>query len=186
VSSGEYEFSHHGSGAAAELLDELCVVYADAYGVGPGEKVDGFRGRAERAFAAPRFDLVTAYAGTMLAGFVFGYSLESDAWWSGLRPEPAAGFTAEDGTRTAVLSEIEVRAELQRRGLGRRLAQEFLTGRVEERATLATGRDVPSRHVYPRWGWTEVGVVPGPPGSYFSSYRLFILPLGTSRPEELP
>lgn len=186
MSSGRYEFAHHDSEAAARLLDELCVVYADAYGVGPGEKVEAFRDRAEHAFNAPRFNLVTASAGGTLAGFVFGYSLRSDNWWSGLRPEPAEGFTVEDGTRTAVLSEIEVRAKLQRCGLGRRLAEEFLAGRSEERATLATGLDAPSRDVYTRWGWSEVGVVPGDSGSYFSSYQLFILPLETSRLEEMP
>lgn len=169
-----YKFSRHGGSAAAEMLDDLAIVYADAYGVEPGEKVDGFRGRAKRAFAAPGFDLITAHAEAELVAFVFGYSLESDAWWSGLDPEPPSGFTEETGSRTVVLSEIEVVKAGQRQGLGRRLHEEFLAGRSEERATLATGSEVPSRHVYPRWGWTEVGTVPGSAGSYFAGYRLFV------------
>lgn len=173
-----YRLDHHGAAAAASLLDELSDVYADAYGVEPGEKVDAFRGRAARAIETPRFDLVTVRSGADLIGFVFGYSLPvGSTWWSGIDPPRDGEFTAETGSRTAVLSEIEVRRELQRQGIGRRLQEEFLSQRSEERATLATGVDVPSRFVYPRWGWSEVGAVPGTPGAYFSAYRRFILPL---------
>jgi len=174
----DYTLAHHGSATAALLLDELSVVYADAYGVEPGEKVEAFRGRAQQAFETAGFDLVTARSGDELAGFVFGYSLPSDSrWWQGLEPAQDADFYRETGSRTAVLSEIEVRRALQRQGLGRCLHDEFLASRGEERATLATGVDADSRHVYPRWGWTEAGIVPGAPGSYFSAYRRFILPL---------
>ncbi len=177
----DYALAHHDGAAAALLLDELSAVYADAYGVEPGEKTEAFRGRAQRAFETAGFDLVTARADGELAGFVFGYSMPADSlWWQGLEPSQSADFYRETGTRTAVLSEIEVRRALQRQGLGRRLHDAFLSARREERATLATGVDVPSRHVYPRWGWTEVGVVPGTPGAYFSAYRRFILPLTSS------
>lgn len=173
-----YRLDHHDAGVGASLLDELSDVYADAYGVEPGEKVNAFRGRAVRAMETPRFDLVTARSDVGLIGFVFGYSLPADsAWWSGIEPPRDDQFTAETGSRTAVLSEIEVRRALQRQGIGRRLQEEFLSRRAEERATLATGVDVPSRFVYPRWGWSEVGVVAGGPGAYFSAYRRFILAL---------
>lgn len=178
MTSRTNDFRHHDGAAAESMLDELCIVYADAYEVETGGKVDAFRERAERAFDAPRFDLVTAHsADALIAAFVFGYSLGSDAWWAGLDPVPEPGFTDETGSRTAVLAEIEVRKAWQRQGLGRRLQERFLDVRSEERATLATGFDVPSRFVYPRWGWTEVGVVPGSPGSYFTSYRRFVRPL---------
>jgi len=177
-----YRLDHHDAAAAALLLDELSDVYADAYGVGPGEKVDAFRGRAVRAMEASRFELVTARSDAGLIGFVFGYSLPVDsAWWGGIEPPRDEQFVAETGSRTAALSEIEVRRALQRQGIGRRLQEEFLSRRTEERATLATGVDMPSRFVYPRWGWSEVGVVPGAPGAYFSAYRRFTLPL--PRPE---
>ncbi|HEV2089328.1 MAG TPA: GNAT family N-acetyltransferase [Cryptosporangiaceae bacterium] len=173
--------SHHTSAEAQEMLDELGEVYADAYQVEPGgEKVEAFRGRAMAAFGSANFDLVTARADGELVGFVFGYSLERSAWWDGLDPQPEPGFTEENGSRTAVLSEIEVRHAWQRQGLGRRLQEEFLRTRSEERATLATGSEVPSQHVYPRWGWTKVGLVPGRPGAYFWAYWRFIRPL---RPE---
>lgn len=160
------------------MLDELSLVYADAYQVeADGEKVAAFRSRALVTFDAPNFDLVTARAGDEVVGFVFGYSLERSSWWDGLDPAPPPGFTEETGSRTAVLSEIEVRASWQRQGLGRRLQEEFLRARREERATLATGSEVPSQHVYPRWGWTRAGQVPGKPGAYFASYWRFVRPL---------
>lgn len=183
MTEDDYQFSHHDGRTAGEMLDDLSIVYADAYGVEPGEKVDAFGGRAKRAFVAPRFDLVTARDGGELVAFVFGYSLESDAWWSGLDPEPPPGFTEETGSRTVVLSEIEVLKTRQRQGLGRRLHEVFLAARCEERATLATGADAPSRHVYPHWGWTEVGTVPGSAGSYFPSYRRFVRVLGANASE---
>jgi len=171
----DYVLEHNGAETASGLLDELSDVYADAYGVQPGEKVDAFRGRAWQAFQTPGFDLVTARADGELSAFVFGYSLPvTNTWWRGVEPAQDEDFYRETGSRTVVLSEIEVRRALQRQGLGRRLHEEFLAARTEERATLATGADVPSRHVYPRWGWTEVGTVPGQPGSYFPSYRRFL------------
>jgi GNAT superfamily N-acetyltransferase len=181
--SQDYELAHNDAASASRLLDEISAVYADAYGVEFGEKVDAFRNRAQQAFQTSGFDLVTARSGGDLAGFVFGYSMPADsAWWRGLDPSQAPDFYRETGSRTLVLSEIEVRRDLQRQGLGRRLHDEFIAGRSEERATLATGLDAPSRHVYPRWGWTEVGTVPGAPGSYFSAYRRFILPLQPDEP----
>lgn len=53
--SESYDLEHNDSVAACQLLDELCVVYADAYGVEPGEKVEAFavgRGRRSRRLAS--------------------------------------------------------------------------------------------------------------------------------------
>jgi hypothetical protein len=53
---------------------------------------------------------VTARVGAELVGFAFGYSLQPEGgWWDGLSPEPPEGFIEETGSRTVVLSEIEVR-----------------------------------------------------------------------------
>ncbi|KWX02435.1 GCN5-related N-acetyltransferase [Carbonactinospora thermoautotrophica] len=176
----QLELTHHNSQEARALLDELCDVYADAYGVElDGEKVTAFRGRALKALERPRFELVTARSDGLLAGFVFGYTLPADTfWWDGLTPEPAEGFVLEDGTRTFVLAEIEVRRAWQGAGLGRRLHDAILASRYEERATLATGPGADAaRAIYERWGWQQVGKVPGGTGAYFSEYTLYLLPL---------
>jgi GNAT superfamily N-acetyltransferase len=176
---GDLLLDHHSGDAAVALLDALCETYADAYGVEPTEEKTGaFRGRAMKQLERAGFDLVTAYARDQLVGFAFGYRLQPDThWWDGLEPEPAADFATEDGARTFVLSEIEVRRAWQDQGLGRRLHDELLRNRPEERATLATGPDHAAQAVYERWGWQSVGRVPGVSGDYYSAYDLFVLPL---------
>jgi GNAT superfamily N-acetyltransferase len=165
------------------LLDDICTVYADAYGQVPGEdlvvKVDAFRDRATKALARPGYELVSAKAGHDLAGFVFGYTLPVDThWWDDLAPVPSAAFVREDGRRTFVVAEIEVARKWQGSGIGRALHDEILAARPEERATLATGPGADTaRAIYERWGWQKAGVVPGTSGDYFSEYTLYVLPL---------
>jgi GNAT superfamily N-acetyltransferase len=170
--------------AARGLLDELCDVYADAYGVeSTTDKTSAFHGRASKQFDRPGFSLVTAQVEGRFIGFAFGHTLpEGDRyWWKGLEPVPPEEFTAETGSRTFVLSEIEVRRAWQGEGVGRAVHDALLLGRQEERATLATGPDAASQLVYVRWGWRKVGRVPGAGGDYYSAYDLFVisLPLGT-------
>lgn len=45
---GGVTVDHRGAQGATALLDALCVVYADAYGVEPDVKTNAFRGRGEK------------------------------------------------------------------------------------------------------------------------------------------
>lgn len=169
---------------AAALMDQLCEVYADAYGHVPGEdthvKTAAFRDRATGALGARNYELVTAQVGDELVGFVFGYSLRQDRdWFAGLDPAPEAGFTDErGGERTVVLAEIEVRKAWQGKGIGRGLHDAFLGGRGEERATLTANPVATATHeLYERWGWQRVGTIPGRPGAYYRQYAMFVCPL---------
>jgi ribosomal protein S18 acetylase RimI-like enzyme len=175
--------AHHQAETVPALLDDICVVYADAYGQVPGEdadaKVAAFRGRAAKALSRPGYEMVVARNGDELAGFVFGYSLAVDThWWDDLSPQPSPEFLREDGSRTFVVAEIEVGRKWQGSGVGRALHDEILSGRREQRATLATGPGADTaRAIYERWGWQKIGTVPGTPGDYFSEYTLYVLPL---------
>ena len=175
--------THHTSTEAAALMDELCEVYADAYGAIPGEdsqeKSSAFRERAIAAQHGVNYSLVTAHVGDQLVGFAFGYNLRPGrGWWDGLEPEPLEGFTLETGSRTVVLSEIEVRRAWQGKGIGRTVHDTFLSQRTEERATLASSTQAIDTHVlYERWGWQRMGIVPEGPGAYYREYVLFVLPL---------
>jgi GNAT superfamily N-acetyltransferase len=180
----DLSLAHHTGEEAAALLEELCDAYADAYGVEWGEeKTAAFRRRAEKQFTRPGFALVTARAEGRLVGFVFGYALPArdTHWWGAVQPEPSAEFLAETGSRTWVLSEIEVRRTWQGKGAGRALHDAALGARGEERATLATGPDASAQKVYESWGWRRVGRVPGDEGDYYSAYDLFVLELPVSR-----
>lgn len=180
-STRDLPLTYHTSAEAATLMDQLCEVYADAYVVEPdGEKTAAFRVRATKALDRPRYGLLTARDGAQIVGFVYGYALPAGThWWDGLTPEPADGFTTEDGTRTFALAEIEVRRAWQGKGIGRVLNDTILAQRYEQRATLATGPQADAaRVIYERWGWRPVGKIPGKPGSsYFSEYTLYALPL---------
>ncbi|MFI0815965.1 GNAT family N-acetyltransferase [Streptomyces sp. NPDC021098] len=139
--------------------------------------------RAEKQFTRPGFTLVVARAEGRLVGFVFGYTLPvgDTHWWGGVQPEPSAAFLEETGSRTWVLSEIEVRRAWQGNGVGRTLHDAVLGTRSEERATLATGPDAPAQKVYTGWGWQLVGRIPGDDDDYYSAYDLFVLELPVSR-----
>jgi GNAT superfamily N-acetyltransferase len=180
--------THHTSAEAVRLMDELCEVYSDAYGAVPGEDIHqksrAFRERATAALRGVNYSLVTAHAGNELVGFVFGYSLQPESgWWDGMSPEPPECFTKETGSRTVVLSEIEVRRIWQGRGIGRAVHDAFLSQRAEERATLASNPKAVDTHaLYERWGWQKMGIVPDQPGAYYREYVLFVLalPLATA------
>ncbi|MBV9024025.1 MAG: GNAT family N-acetyltransferase [Streptomycetaceae bacterium] len=179
----DVSLTHYGGEEAVLLLEELCDAYADAYGVEPGEKTAAFRRRAEKQFTRPGFALVAARVEGRLVGFVFGYALSAGdtRWWGGVQPEPTAEFLEETGSRTWVLSEIEVRRAWQGRGIGRALNDAVLGARGEERATLATGPNAPAQRVYEAWGWQRVGRIPGAESEYYSVYELFVLELPVSR-----
>ncbi|MGH3545532.1 MAG: GNAT family N-acetyltransferase [Mycobacteriales bacterium] len=168
---------------AVRLMDELCEVYADAYGAVPGEdtreKSSAFRERATGALKGRNYSLITAEVGGQLVGFAFGYSLRRErGWWDGLSPEPPEGFTEETGDRTVVLAEIEVRRAWQGHGIGRAVHDAFLARRSEERATLASNPKATNTHaLYERWGWQKMGIVPSKPGAYYREYVCFVLPL---------
>lgn len=182
-STDDLTLTHHTSDEATKLMDELCDVYADAYGAVPGEdtrkKSSAFRDRATAAQQGASYSLVTAHVGEQLVGFAFGYSLRPErGWWDGLSPEPPEGFTEETGSRTVVLSEIEVRRAWQGKGVGRTVHDAFLSQRSEERATLASNPKAADTHaLYERWGWQKMGIVPGKPGAYYREYVRFVLPL---------
>ncbi|MGH3901521.1 MAG: GNAT family N-acetyltransferase [Pseudonocardiaceae bacterium] len=175
--------THHTGAEAAELMDELCDVYADAYGAVPGEdtweKSSAFRERATAALQGINYSLVTAHADDQLVGFAFGYSLRPEGgWWDGLQSAPPPGFTEETGSRTVVLSEIEVRRAWQGKGIGRAVHDAFLSQRAEKRATLASNPQAADTHaLYERWGWQKMGIVPGKPGAYYREYVRFVVPL---------
>lgn len=185
MSPGDVALARHEGAAAQGSLDALGDVYADAYGVASlGEKTRAFHGRAVKQFDRPGFALVTANAGDRLIGFAFGYTLPAGDtyWWKGLEPAPAEEFVTETGSRTFVLSEIEVRRVWQGKGVGRAVHSALLDRRSEERATLATGPDARAQQVYERWGWRKAGRVPGTNGEYYSAYDLFVISLPLSAP----
>lgn len=102
-------------------------------------------------------DLVVAYHNGEPIGQTWGWPLrENDRWWNGLKSEPDAGFTSEDGRRTFALSEIMVADTWTGKGVAHALHDTLLSVRHERRATLLVRPDNPARQAYERWGWEKV------------------------------
>lgn len=162
--------------AARDRLGEIEAVYAEAF---PRSDLDDYRARMGRLLASPGFEAVTARRDGALAGFVYGAPLSAgSSWWDSLAPVPAAGFAAETGRRTFAVIDLAVRPARRGRGLGRRLLDELLAGRTEERATLATAPDEQDvQAMYRRWGWRYAGRVPGHAGETDPWFDLYVIAL---------
>lgn len=169
------DIEHLDGDATRERFGEIEAVYAEAF---PDYDLGDYRTRMRRLLASPGFEAVTARDDDALAGFAYGARLAGASWWEGLEPAPPAGFTAETGRRTFAVIDLGVRLSHRGRGLGRRLLDELLAGRAEERATLATA---PHEHeiqaMYRRWGWRHVGRTPGGEGETEDWFDLYVIAL---------
>lgn len=163
-------------------LGEIEAGYTEAF---PDYDLGDYRARMDHLLTRPGFEAVTAHQGGELAAFVYGAPLATGSrWWDGLDPEPPAGFTAENGRRTFAVIDLAVRPSYRRQGLARRLLDELLAGRPEERATLATApheREVQA--MYRRWGWRHAGRTPGGEGETEPWFDLYVIALGSAAPD---
>ncbi|MER5358520.1 transcriptional regulator [Streptomyces sp. NPDC002785] len=77
-------------------------------------------------------------------GYAYGAPLPPGArWWGGLLTRVPADTLTETGTRTYALSELMVRTPWRKTGSARRLHNELLAARPEQRATLLVLQDHP-------------------------------------------
>lgn len=170
------DVQHLNGAEAASIFEEIFQVYRTVYGVSHSEEdLVNFRNRALTQFQGSGFDLVTAKLDGELIGFAYGLTLRAGStWWRGIEPTPPEVFLTETGSRTFAVIELVVLPAHQGSGLGRRLMDNLLQERAEERATLATDPDKPGNQaMYERWGWRKAGRVKSAldaPAPYFDLY----------------
>ncbi|WP_345432042.1 GNAT family N-acetyltransferase [Actinoallomurus vinaceus] len=162
--------------ATMNRLDEIRKVYATAF---PGNSVEDHQWRTSRQANSPGFETVIAQLDGRIIGFVYGLPLAAGSgWWNGLTPDPGDGFTAETGTRTFAVIDLAVLPDHRGQGLGRRLMDELLRGRHEDRATLATDpAETDNQAMYDRWGWRPAGQVPGGEHETSAAFDLYVIAL---------
>ncbi|MBB4920501.1 GNAT family N-acetyltransferase [Streptosporangium saharense] len=175
----QVEMSRLGPGSTREHFDEIQRVYAVVF---PGYDLEDHRRRTLRQTESAGFEAVTARENGVLVGFAYGLPLSArSTWWDGLRPPPPDGFAVETGRRTFAVIDLAVLPSHRGQGLGKRLMDELLSSRPEERATLATVSDnQQAQRMYERWGWKPIGQTPGVEGETSDAFDLYVIAL---RPE---
>ncbi|MFH9828067.1 GNAT family N-acetyltransferase [Streptomyces bobili] len=128
---------------------------------GPFYSAERFGERLAAHRSQPGWEVVIAYDGSEPAGFAYGTPLgPSTRWWTAMTTPLPEGFTVETGKRTLALNEIVVRRAWRGTGLARRIHEELLAGREEERVTLLVNPkagDGKVQTLYERWGYEKVG-----------------------------
>lgn len=157
-----------------ECFSEIQAVYAEAF---PTYDLGDHEQRTRQQTHSSGFEAVIARSEGVLVGFVYGLPLSAGShWWDGLKPPSPADFTVETGRRTFAVIDLAVLQPQRGGGVGRRLMDELLRPRREQRATLATGageRQV--QEMYERWGWRKVGRTPGAEGETEPWFDLYVI-----------
>jgi hypothetical protein len=136
------------------LLDVYAEVYRDVLSE-PFTSLDEFEWRLDGYVEAPAWEGVLGFDDGEPAGYAFGYSLQPNAsWWRGLLTPVAPADIEETGTRTFALNEIMVRDPWRGTAAARRIHDELMAGRTEQRATLLVEQGHPKvRRRYEEWGY---------------------------------
>ncbi|MEV5936375.1 GNAT family N-acetyltransferase [Streptomyces sp. NPDC052079] len=146
----------------ADIRPTLVSLYAEVYAdqlPDPFFSVERFEQRLEGYASRPGWEAVVAYDGGEAAGYAFASTLpEGSAWWAGMLEPLPEEQTAEDGRRTLALFELMVRRPWRGTGIARRIHEELLAGRPEERVTLLVESSHPKvKGLYESWGYRNVG-----------------------------
>ncbi|WP_338931997.1 GNAT family N-acetyltransferase [Streptomyces netropsis] len=174
MTSTRLELRHCASRQAAALRELLLDIHDEVY----AESGDPLAGRSQFArfldhwTARPGFACVIGYEDDQPVGYAYGAPLSAaTTWWSAVEPHPSVAFATETGNRTFALSELMVRTPWRATGYARRIHDELLAGRGEERVTLLVHQAHPKvRTLYEAWGYRVVGATtpsfPGAPDLY--------------------
>lgn len=135
------------------LLDVYADVRAPLLHL-PNYRVETFAERLDRHGTEAGFGVVLGYDGDEAVGYAYGNTLaEDDRWWSRMKQPLPDGFTA---VSTVALKEIGVRIPWRGKGIAKRIHDEFLAGRAEERVTLLVNPlagDGKVQALYESWGY---------------------------------
>ncbi|NUS89005.1 MAG: N-acetyltransferase [Streptomyces sp.] len=146
-----------------QLLLDIHVEVRGEFGLmdQPFQFVERFDERLSSCASRPGWEAVLGYAEGEPVGFAFGVPLAADTrWWSSMKNPLPEAYTEENGVRTLGLNEIVVRKPWRGRGVARRIHDELISGRPQERVTLLVNPkhgDGKLKAVYEAWGYEQIG-----------------------------
>jgi hypothetical protein len=149
-----------------QLILEIHAEVRGEFGMmsNPFYAVERFDERLSGYASRPGWEAVIGYEADEPVGYVFATPLGPNTlWWSTMREPLPHEYTRETGTRTLALNEILVRRRWRGTaggGTSRRLHEELLAGRQEQRVTLLTNPALSEgrlKAVYESWGYKDIG-----------------------------
>ncbi|WKX70865.1 N-acetyltransferase [Streptomyces sp. XD-27] len=171
---------HRTAADLADVRPDILSVYAEAFVDRLGEEfhsVPRFDERLGWNMEVPGFAAAIGYSSGTPIGFAYGCTLQPGTrWWDGLHTPVPTDAVTETGARTFALSELMVTDKARGTGVARRIHDELMGDRNEERATLLVERAHPRvRARYEEWGYQWLGeLIPFPDAPI---YDAMILPL---------
>lgn len=148
---------HHHTGLTTEVRRDLLDVYADVRA--PllhlaNYCVEAFAERLDRHAGEPGFELVLGYDGELPVGYAYGNTVDAgDPYWKRMAEPLPDGYT---DTPVLALREIGIRAPWRGTGTARRIHDELLAHRTEDRVILMVNPlagDGKVQAVYETWGY---------------------------------
>ncbi|MFD0274512.1 GNAT family N-acetyltransferase [Kitasatospora sp. NPDC127111] len=123
----------------------------------PNYRVPAFAERLDRHADEPGFEAVIAYEDQEPVGYAYANTLAADdRWWKRMAEPLSQGLT---DVPTVALKEIGVRIPWRGTGLARRIHDELLAGRTEERVTLLVNPlagEGKVQALYESWGYEAI------------------------------
>lgn len=162
VDADAVELIRYGKDQLDAIRPTLVALYADVCAdelSDPFFSVDRFEQRLNGQASLHGWEAVVAYDSGQAAGYAYASVLpEQAAWWSGMLEPLPADVAEETGERTLALFELMVRQPWRGTGVAKRIHEELLRGRKEERVTLLVEQAHPKvKRLYESWGYANIG-----------------------------
>lgn len=132
----------------------------------PNYRVAAFAERLDRHATEPGFEAVIGYGDGEAVGYAYGNTIGADdRYWTRMTEPLPNGYTQ---VATLAIKEIGVRPPWRGTGTARRIHDELLAGRTEERVTLLVNPlagDGKVQALYTAWGYRAVNAQQPSPDS---------------------
>ncbi|MEW2610125.1 GNAT family N-acetyltransferase [Streptomyces sp. NPDC047880] len=149
--------------SAADWFHRICEVHDGVFSAEPfawvPEMSPAHEAELRGLMEVAGFRLVLARQQDRLLGYAYGHPLPvGHGWWGDFDRTLPAGLVAEWPGRTFAVISLAVLPERRGRGTGRRLMEELLHDREEQRAILSVQPTaLAAQRLYRQWGWTKAG-----------------------------